>query len=111
MPYPLALVKPTETATTSAGRPARRKTRIKIKTYEIKKKKKNPLKVKTTCFKSCLLTPSQAQEALANDAVAQTTSDSHVGLPSFGQHPAERGEEKEMQESGYKSAHHLRDPR
>lgn len=54
-----------------------------------------------------VLTPAQAQEALADDAVAQTTSDSHVGLPSFCQHPAERGEEKEVQEGSDKSAHHL----
>lgn len=53
------------------------------------------------------LTPAEAQEALADDAVAQTTSDSHVGLPSFRQHPAERGEEEEVQESGHQSAHHL----
>lgn len=53
------------------------------------------------------LTPAEAQEALADDAVAQTTSDSHVGLPSFRQHPAERGEEEEVQEGGHQSAHHL----
>lgn len=57
------------------------------------------------------LTPAQAQEALADDAVAQTTSDSHVGLPSFCQHPAERGEEKEVQESSYESAYDLWEPR
>lgn len=53
------------------------------------------------------LTPAEAQEALADDAVAQTTSDSHVGLPSFCQHPAEGGEEEEVQESSHQSAHHL----
>lgn len=58
-------------------------------------------------IKTGALTPAQAQEALADDAVAQTTGDSHVGLPRFCQHPAERGEEKEVQESGYESAHHL----
>ncbi len=61
--------------------------------------------------KTGALTPTQAQEALADNAVAQTTSDSHVGLPSFSQHPAERGEEKEVQEGSYESAHHLREPR
>ena len=58
---------------------------------------------------SKILTPAQAQEALADDAVAQTTSDSHVGLPSFCQHPAERGEEEEVEQGSYKSAHHLRE--
>lgn len=68
-------------------------------------KKKQTNKEKN--LKAAALTPTQAQEALADDAVAQTTSDSHVGLPSFCQHPAERGEEKEVQESSYQSAHHL----
>lgn len=62
-------------------------------------------------IKTGALTPAQAQEALADDAVAQTTSDSHVGLPSFCQHPAERGEEKEVQESSYESAYDLWEPR
>lgn len=57
------------------------------------------------------LTPTQAQEALADDAVAKTTSDSHVGLPSFCQHPAERREEEEVQKGSYQSAHNLQDPR
>lgn len=57
--------------------------------------------------KTCPRTPAQAQEALANDAVAQTTSDSHVGLPSFCQDPAERGEEKEVEQGSYKSAYDL----
>lgn len=54
------------------------------------------------------LTPAKAQEALADNAVAQTTSDSHVGLPSFCQHPAEGGEEKEVQEGGDQGAHDLK---
>lgn len=57
------------------------------------------------------LTPAQAQEALADDAVAQATSYGHVGLPSFCQHPAEGGEEKEVQESSDESTHHLCEPR
>lgn len=56
------------------------------------------------------LTPAQAQEAFADDAVTQTTGDSHVGLPSFCQHPAERREEEEMQQSCDESTHHLWEP-
>lgn len=55
-----------------------------------------------------LLTPAEAQEALADDAVAQAASDGHVGLPGFRQHPAEGREEEEVQESGHQGAHHLR---
>lgn len=64
-------------------------------------------KEKERKLKAGALTPTQAQETFADNAVAQTTSDSHVGLPSFCQHPAERREEEEVQQSSHESAHHL----
>lgn len=54
-------------------------------------------------------TPAQAQEALTDDAVAQTTSDSHIRLPRLCQNPAERGEEEEMEEGCHQGAHDLRE--
>ena len=53
-------------------------------------------------------TPAQAEEAFTDDAVAQTACHGHVGLPRFRQHPAERRQEEEVEESSDKSAHHLR---
>lgn len=57
----------------------------------------------------CGQTPAQAQETLADDAVAQTTSHGHIRLPCLCQNPAERGQEKEMEEGCHQGAHDLRE--
>lgn len=43
------------------------------------------------------LTPSQAEEPLADESGPHLARDSHVGLPRLCQDPAERGQEKEVQ--------------
>lgn len=55
-----------------------------------------------------VLTPAQAQEALADKAVPQAARHGHVGLPGLGQHPAEGRQEEKVQEGGHQRAHHLR---
>lgn len=55
------------------------------------------------------LTPSQTQEALADDAVTQTACNGHVGLPRLRQDPTERGQEEEMQERCHQGTHDLRE--
>ena len=54
------------------------------------------------------LTPAQAQEALADEAVPEAARHGHVGLPGLGEHPAEGRQEEEVQEGGHQRAHHLR---
>lgn len=50
------------------------------------------------------LTPSQAQEALADKARADAADDRQVGLPGLGEHPAEGGEEEKMKKCRSHSA-------
>ena len=52
-------------------------------------------------------TPAETQEALAYDAVPQAARDRHVGLPRLRQHPAEGGQEEEVEERSHKGAQHL----
>lgn len=53
------------------------------------------------------LTPAQAEEAFADEAVPEAACHGHVGLPGLGEHPAEGRQEEEMQEGGHQRAHHL----
>lgn len=53
------------------------------------------------------LTPAQAEETLADEAVPEAAGHGHVGLPGLGEHPAEGGQEEEVEESSHQSAHHL----
>lgn len=54
-----------------------------------------------------MLTPAQAEEALANEAGAHPSNDSQVRLPSLSEHPAKGGEEEEVQEGGCHGAYTL----
>lgn len=56
---------------------------------------------------AALLTPAQAEKALADEPAPEAASDGHVGLPGLGEHPAERGQEEEVQEGSHQRAHNL----
>lgn len=56
----------------------------------------------------CPLTPSQAEEALPDQACPDPADHRQVGLPGLRQHPAEGGEEEEVEEGGRHGAHALR---
>lgn len=53
------------------------------------------------------LTPAQAKETLADEAVPEAAGHGHVGLPGLGEHPAEGGQEEEVEEGSHQRAHHL----
>lgn len=56
---------------------------------------------------AALLTPAQAEKALADEPAPEAASDGHVGLPGLGEHPAERGQEEEVQEGSHQRAYNL----
>lgn len=56
-----------------------------------------------------MLTPAEAQKALANEPRPHFANDGQVGLPCFCQHPAEGRQEEEMQESSSHSTEALRE--